>query len=158
GSGREVGAEAVGCAPSHEDPDAEGLAAGVLERLDLPLAHADRELGPLGDQQIGRIRPGRTRLLQQIQSQIAVVHHPLILTWVFGTAEDAEKAETAEQVGGRLGALQPQRRRRQAVRAPGARRRSLHYRGRQRDRRARARSLLTLLKAQGPSVRAEGAL
>jgi len=54
-SGGEVGRVGRGGAPAHEHPEAQGLAARVLQGLDLALAHGDRELGPPGDDQVGPV-------------------------------------------------------------------------------------------------------
>ena len=70
----EIGRVRGGRALAHEDADPERLAPGLGERLDDALAHRDRELRPLGDEDVGRVRPGHARPPDQLARDLVLLH------------------------------------------------------------------------------------
>ena len=66
-------------APAHEDADAERLAAGLGQRLDLALADGDRELGALGDQHVGGVGARAAGRLQELLRELGEFHRWLRL-------------------------------------------------------------------------------
>ena len=61
-------------AAAHEHAKAQGLAPRVLQGLDLALADGDGELGPFADDQVGPVGPGAAGDLEQVVSELAIVH------------------------------------------------------------------------------------
>jgi len=77
---REVRRVARRRAASDEDAQAQRLAAGVGQRLDLALADRRVELRALGDDCVGGVRAVGARLPQQVLRELAMVHASLAQT------------------------------------------------------------------------------
>ena len=71
----EVGGVGRGGAPADEDPHAERLAAGFLERLHLALAHGDLKTATLADENVGAVRTRCAGAVQEVVGEIELVAH-----------------------------------------------------------------------------------
>src|SRR5262249_54837546 len=74
--GREVRRVAGRGPPADEGPEAEGLAARLLQRLDAALADGDREVGALHHEHVGVVGAGRACLSRQVGGEVARIHRP----------------------------------------------------------------------------------